>query len=302
MLILANSYLKTLFREAKNECETLSEELELVKWILDLGWYTRPLFETYLKKFKNNPRLAAHISHLKKIRPSELERALKLRSQFQKMVSQKWQRSNLKVLIAPVLPHSILNKENVLEQQAMLEYTIIWSCLGFPCATMPITNVRESEQYFSDHFNDAWTKTLAENSSDSFNSPISVQIVGYPCEDERVLAISKLLQETVNYYDINKEKKLSPLTQPQIQEELERRTTALQNGEDPRISGTGARVSKPVGSGRRTTSSGANGDLRKRVSEGSGGAPLNLVENDQNATKVESERDVAPHFGNGSQY
>lgn len=89
-----------------------------------------------------------------------MEKILKKRSEFLNNVSAKWQKSNLKALIAPVLPHTVFLKESNFEQSAMVEYTQIWSSLGYPCGTMPITKVEEEEQTFRDHFADAWTETI----------------------------------------------------------------------------------------------------------------------------------------------
>ena len=88
---------------------------------------------------------------------------------------------------------------------------MIWSCLGYPCATLPVTKVDESEQYFNDHFQDPWTRTLSKNSARTADLPIALQIVGYPCEDERVLAVTKLLEENFALIDVHSENKLNPL-------------------------------------------------------------------------------------------
>ena len=105
----------------------------------------------------------------------------------------------------------MLKKEHNLDQSAMLEYTMIWSCLGYPCSTLPVTSIAEHEQYFVDHFQDPWTHALSTAARDSAKLPVALQVVGYPSEDERVLALTKLLQDNIEYEDLNIEKKLDPL-------------------------------------------------------------------------------------------
>lgn len=160
-----------------------------------------------------------------------------------------------------------------MDQAAMLEYTMVWSCLGYPCATLPVTKVEEHEQFFNDHFQDAWTHSLSKNAQKTADLPIALQIVGYPSEDERVLALTKLLQESLEFEDAKVEEKLDPLSQPEIQAEILRRSEeAKASASGGKVSGTrlsGTRMSAAVISGSRPSgSSGANGDLRKRVSEG----------------------------------
>ena len=56
----------------------------------------------------------------------------------------------------------------------MLEYTFIWSLVGFPAGVFPVTKVMEEEQYFRDHFNDSWTSQINESAKDSLGMPISL--------------------------------------------------------------------------------------------------------------------------------
>ena len=64
---------------------------------------------------------------------------------------------------------------------------------------MPVTKVLPSEETFSDTFNDAWTKALQEDSQGSTGMPVSIQVIGYSFEDEKVLGIMKQLEKKIGY-------------------------------------------------------------------------------------------------------
>jgi|TARA_B110000285_G_C14905487_1_gene505355 Asp-tRNA(Asn)/Glu-tRNA(Gln) amidotransferase A subunit family amidase len=81
----------------------------------------------------------------------------------------------------------------------MQEYTQIWDLLGFPCGVLPITRVRNEEQFFKDHYNDSWTKQLAISAEDSENMPIGLQVIGYACEDEKVLGIMQMIESELRF-------------------------------------------------------------------------------------------------------
>ena len=71
--------------------------------------------------------------------------------------------------------------------------------LGFPCGVLPITRVRNEEQFFKDHYNDSWTKQLAISAEDSENMPIGLQVIGYACEDEKVLGIMQMIESELRF-------------------------------------------------------------------------------------------------------
>ena len=73
----------------------------------------------------------------------------------------------------------------------MLEYAIPWNITGFPAGVMPVTTVKQSEQSFSDHYNDWWTKLIDKTTQDSQGLPICIQVVGNKFCDETALAVMK---------------------------------------------------------------------------------------------------------------
>jgi len=62
-----------------------------------------------------------------------------------------------------------------------------------------VTKVLKEEQFFIDHFNDKWSYLLNKTAEGSENMPISLQVIGYPSEDEKILGIMKQIELKLNY-------------------------------------------------------------------------------------------------------
>jgi Asp-tRNA(Asn)/Glu-tRNA(Gln) amidotransferase A subunit family amidase len=125
----------------------------------------------------------------------DFENLLKKRDELIYLVSQKWQRSGLSALISPVFPHCAFESILTDEMDGMLEYTSLWNLIGFPCGSFPVTRVQHQEQFFKDHFQDRWTAAINESCKKSEFLPISLQIIGYAHEDEKILGIMRRLEK-----------------------------------------------------------------------------------------------------------
>lgn len=72
--------------------------------------------------------------------------------------------------------------------------------MHFPAGIVPITVVREDEQYYEDvnHlYNDRATSLAKDVCRQSAGLPIGVQLCGWPNDDERVLNIMKELENAI---------------------------------------------------------------------------------------------------------
>jgi|TARA_B110000305_G_C19254294_1_gene546301 fatty acid amide hydrolase len=116
---------------------------------------------------------------LKKVTNEKFERLMKHRQDFVNQVSLKWQRQGLSALISPVFPTCAYKNEHADELSMLNEYTVLWNVIGFPCGTVPITKVQEEEQNYKDHYEDRLTYVLNESCNESFDMPISLQVIGY---------------------------------------------------------------------------------------------------------------------------
>lgn len=99
----------------------------------------------------------------------------------------------------PIWPHCAVKCKNYEALGLLIEYSILWNVVGFPCGILPITKVQESEQYFSDDYQDAWTAALNDDCKESVGMPINLQVVGYMHRDEQVLGIMKMLEKELGY-------------------------------------------------------------------------------------------------------
>ena len=76
---------------------------------------------------------------------------------------------------------------------AMCAYTYIWNYLNFSAGTIPVTRVREDEQFYESKYDDDLARNLAEMMAGSKDLPVGVQVVGLPWREEAVIATMKVL-------------------------------------------------------------------------------------------------------------
>lgn len=79
-------------------------------------------------------------------------------------------------------------------------YTFLFNVLHLPAGVVPVTTVREDEQYYEDsglHRRERLIALAQETCRESAGLPIGVQLVGWPNDDERVLRVMKELEETI---------------------------------------------------------------------------------------------------------
>jgi fatty acid amide hydrolase len=75
--------------------------------------------------------------------------------------------------------------------------------LHLPAGVVPITVVRDDEQFYEDigHLNRDRAVNMAKDvCRDSAGLPIGIQLVGWPNDDERVLSTMKELEDSVGKF------------------------------------------------------------------------------------------------------
>lgn len=77
-------------------------------------------------------------------------------------------------------------------------YTCIWNFLNFPVGAVPVTTVREDEQFYNGDLNDKVEIELDKNMRESKGMPIGVQIVGLPWREELVLSVMEAFENTLS--------------------------------------------------------------------------------------------------------
>ena len=102
-------------------------------------------------------------------------------------------------LVTPVYPHCAFKAEDAMDMGLMLEYTLLWNILYYPCGVIPVTRVKPEEEEFSDSYNDGWTKLIQKTCQGSTGMPIPVQVVGHSFEDEKVLAVMQSIDKRIGF-------------------------------------------------------------------------------------------------------
>ena len=110
-----------------------------------------------------------------------------------------WKETGVTALISPLWPHAAPKEKDVVDQGVMGEYSFLWNVTGYPAGVMPVTTVLPEEETYEDTYNDSWTTLLKSNCEGSANLPISIQVIGYAYEDEKVLGIMKQLENKIGY-------------------------------------------------------------------------------------------------------
>lgn len=97
-----------------------------------------------------------------------------------------WQEQGFTALVMPAFPNVAVK----MDAKVGLTYTAIWNVMGNPAGVMPVTTVREDEQEFEESEN----ASFRESAKDSAGLPVSVQVVAYTHEDEKLLVVMKHLE------------------------------------------------------------------------------------------------------------
>ena len=78
--------------------------------------------------------------------------------------------------------------------------------LCYASGAVPITTVREDEQYFEDFFDDKFTKAANQAMQGAAGMPVGIQVVSYPGKEEEVLYVMKLIDDEIKFNEKNKSK------------------------------------------------------------------------------------------------
>lgn len=68
-----------------------------------------------------------------------------------------------------------------------------------PCGAIPVTRVRNDEEYFKDNINDKFTKAFQENMPGTAGLPIGVLVGGLAWKDELCFSIMHKLEKKIQF-------------------------------------------------------------------------------------------------------
>lgn len=77
-------------------------------------------------------------------------------------------------------------------------YTNVWNFLNLPTGALPVTLVREDEQFFESEIGDKIDLEMEHCMKDSKGMPLGVQLVGLPWKEELVLTVMESLEEVLS--------------------------------------------------------------------------------------------------------
>jgi Asp-tRNA(Asn)/Glu-tRNA(Gln) amidotransferase A subunit family amidase len=109
-----------------------------------------------------------------------------------------WEAQQLDVVISPPFGYTAPLHGGSEAFMTPLSYPILWNVLGFPAGVVPVSNVLESETHYE---SDSWvfSSHIRRQMKGAEGMPTGVQVAGLPNQDEKVLAVMKLIEEHASF-------------------------------------------------------------------------------------------------------
>ena len=119
------------------------------------------------------------------------------RERLKKRLTERFEAAGLDVLICPGfgLPALLHNASVTLNQAA--SYTFVWNLFNWPAGTVPVTQVREDEQWYDANGDASFEHAASKNVHRSQGLPVGVQVIAQPWRDEVCLGAMKILEEAL---------------------------------------------------------------------------------------------------------
>jgi hypothetical protein len=67
--------------------------------------------------------------------------------------------------------------------------------------SLPITVTRADELHYESDWQDPVTELIKSNLKDAEGMPVSIQVVGLPFQEERVLGLAKRIEKNFRFYE-----------------------------------------------------------------------------------------------------
>ena len=121
---------------------------------------------------------------------------------FKLKFNQYWQSLGIDVVVCPIWPLVAPFHRTTVQLLPAFSYSVIWNLLDYPAGVVPVKLIEEGENVYESAVNDAYVRIAKENMKDSVGMPISLQIVGKPYQDEKVLRVMKIVQGYFNFHKL----------------------------------------------------------------------------------------------------
>ena len=200
ILGMCGAYFIRLFLIAALETGEWMSPANIVNMILvSIGPWVRA-FLVWLLTFLGEHRIANIVRELKPMDYFEFERLIEMKHKISEEYNKRWLDSGVDVLITPSWVHGAFHSTMAHDFGGLLDHHFFFSVIYSPAGIVPVTTVRRDEEVYEDSINDGWSKKLKETVKGSEGLPICIQVVGFNYEDEKVLAVMKVLEDRLKFY------------------------------------------------------------------------------------------------------
>ena len=167
---------------------------EKIKAYLTLPPFRKIAYDLFCRKKQRN----SYSIYLESLQDESVvgyqNNAMKADSLKKEFIS-RWRQDNLDCVIFP-MPFPAMTHDAMTHLIIILNYLIIFNVLDFPAGAVPITKVRENEQFYEGP-PDKVTEVIKQMMNESEGLPIGVQVATLPFEEEKCLRVMKEIQDSI---------------------------------------------------------------------------------------------------------
>jgi Asp-tRNA(Asn)/Glu-tRNA(Gln) amidotransferase A subunit family amidase len=113
-----------------------------------------------------------------------------------------WKAQGIDLLIMPTTPVPAIKCNTGNDTSPLcISYASLWNSYDFPAGSIPITTVREGEEFIESDVKDKPFYANLKGMKDSKGLPIGLQVIGRPNDDELVLNFMKRIESLLEKMD-----------------------------------------------------------------------------------------------------
>jgi fatty acid amide hydrolase len=152
-------------------------------------------------KLTGNKRLGEFIDVKGNISPEEYIKIFQRLQDLAEKLTEYWESLKIDAVICPVYGIIAPYHNQSVKVLPAICYSMIWNAVRYPTGVVPVRLVKTNETEYEDKYNDIVTTAAKKSMNNSEGMPISLQVVGLPNSDEKVLGVMKLVE---NIFDFHK--------------------------------------------------------------------------------------------------
>jgi fatty acid amide hydrolase len=106
----------------------------------------------------------------------------------------------IEALISPGLVTPAVKIFSSKENDMQCFYTVLFNLFNLPAGVVPVSKVKENEQFYEDNINDQFTKSFKEQMENSTGLPVGVHISALCWNDEKVFDVMEIIEKYVDFW------------------------------------------------------------------------------------------------------